>query len=127
MFLFTLAYQKLVNFARLLTYSIFADASADRRGRLVTWVEKASFDRLNRLFEITVGERNYQMLISSRNLLVVVWESQPYILNILPRWLPKVVVSGEYFVLKDLPFYERARDADTKARQECLNHREERR
>lgn len=116
MFLFTLAYQKLVNFARLLTYSIFVDASADRRGRLVTWVEKASFDRLNRLFEITVGERNYQTLISSRNLLVVFWESQSYILNILPRWLPKVMVSGEHFVPKDLPFYERAREVDTKAR-----------
>lgn len=35
MFLFTLAYQKLVNFTRLLTYSIFVDAGANRRGRLV--------------------------------------------------------------------------------------------
>ena len=34
---------------------------------------------------------------------------------------------GEHFVLKDLPFYKRAREADTKARQERLDQREEKR
>ena len=34
---------------------------------------------------------------------------------------------GEHFVLKDLPFYERAHEADAKARQERLNQREEKR
>ena len=34
---------------------------------------------------------------------------------------------GEHFVLKDLPFYERARKADAKARQEHLDQREEKR
>ena len=48
-------------------------------------------------------------------------EPQPYVLNIIPRRLPKVVVPGEHFVLKDLPFYERAREADVKARQERLD------
>ncbi|RVW75242.1 hypothetical protein CK203_047180 [Vitis vinifera] len=32
-----------------------------------------------------------------------------------------------HFALKDLPFYERARKADAKARQECLDQREEKR
>ena len=54
-------------------------------------------------------------------------EPQSYVLNILPRRLPKVVVSGEHFVLKDLPFYERASEANAKARQECLDQREEKR
>ncbi|KAL6315343.1 hypothetical protein AAG906_000447 [Vitis piasezkii] len=67
-----------------------------KRGRLVEWVEKVSFDHLNKLFEITAP--------------------QPYVLNILPRRLLKVVVLGEHFVLKDLPFYERAREVDVKAR-----------
>lgn len=89
------------------------------------WVEKASFNRLNRLFEITANERNFQTLLSTRNLLVVVRESHPYILNIIPRWLPKKVVVGEHFVLKDLHFYVEAREADAQARQERLNQREE--
>lgn len=88
---------------------------------MVEWVEKASFNRLNRLFEIATDERNYQTLLSTRNLLAVVRESQPYILNIIPRWLPKTVVAGEYFVLKDLLFYEEAREADAQARQERLS------
>ena len=61
---------------------------------MVEWVEKASFDRLNKLLEITVVERHYQMLLIARNLLAVVWEPQPYVLNILPRRLPKAVVPG---------------------------------
>ena len=52
---------------------------------MVEWVEKASFDRLNMLFEITTIERHYLMLLSARNLLAVVQEPQSYILNILPR------------------------------------------
>ena len=67
------------------------------------------------------------MLLTARNLLAVVREPQPYITNILSRWLPKQVVSGKHFVLKDLPFYERARKADAKARQERLDQREEKR
>lgn len=31
----------------------------DMRGRLVEWVEKASFDCLNKLFVISASERNY--------------------------------------------------------------------
>ena len=34
---------------------------------------------------------------------------------------------GEHFLLKDLPFYERAREIDAKARQERLDQREEKR
>lgn len=127
MFPFIISCQKLANPSRLLTYSTCADAGEDKRGHLVEWVEKASFNRLNRLFEIASSERNYQMLLSSRNLLVVVRETQLYTLNILLRRLPKVVVSGEHFVLKDLPFYTKAHETDSQAHQERLSHREERR
>ena len=94
---------------------------------MVEWVEKASFERLNRLFEIISVERHYQTLLTAWNLLAVVREPQPYVLNILPRRLPKVVVPGEHFVLKDLPFYKRACEADVKARQERFDQREEKR
>ena len=98
-----------------------------KRGRLVEWEEKTSFDCLNKLFEITAVERHHQTLLIARNLLAIVRESQPYVTNILPRWFPKQVVFGEHFVLKDLSFYERASEAEAKARQERLGQREERR
>lgn len=41
-----------------------------------------------------------------------------YVLNILPKRLPKVVVPNEPLVLRDLPFYKEAREADAKAHQE---------
>ena len=47
-------------------------ASKDRRGRLVEWVEKDSFTRLNKLFEITMNEMNHQRLLIARNLLAVI-------------------------------------------------------
>ena len=116
-----------LNSIRLLTFFVLADAGSGKRDRLVEWVEKALFVRLNNLFEITVIERNHHTLLSARNLLTVVREPQPYVLNIFPRHLPKVVVSGEYFILKDIPFYAEACEADAKARQEHLEQREEKR
>ena len=115
-----LLYQNSTNLARLLIYFIFIDASANKRGRLVEWVEKASFNRLNKLFEIAACEKNYQTLLSTRNLSTMVREAQSYTLNIIPKRLPKKVVAGEHFVLKDLPFYAEAREADAQARQERL-------
>ncbi|KAL6332072.1 hypothetical protein AAG906_020751 [Vitis piasezkii] len=99
----------------------------DKRGRVVEWVEKASFDRLNKLFEITATEKHHQTLLAARNLLAVVREPQTYVINILPRKLPKKVVPGEHFVLKDLPFYKEVRKADAQARRARLTEREERR
>ena len=51
-----------------------ANVGTHERGRLVEWVEKASFDSLNKLFEITIVERHYQTLLIARNLLAVVRE-----------------------------------------------------
>ncbi|RVW85554.1 hypothetical protein CK203_044050 [Vitis vinifera] len=49
----------------------------DIRGKLVEWVEKASFDRLNRLFEIAADERSCETLLSAQNLCSVTQEPQP--------------------------------------------------
>ena len=99
----------------------------DRRGKLVEWVEKASFDWLNRLFEIAAAERSCETLLSAQNLRLVTQEPQPYVLNILSRRLPKEVVSGEHFVHKDLLFYPKASKADARARKVRPNEREEKR
>ncbi|KAL6335413.1 hypothetical protein AAG906_029656 [Vitis piasezkii] len=37
----------------------------ETRGRLVEWVEKASFVHLNKLFEIASNEKNHQTLLSA--------------------------------------------------------------
>lgn len=87
----------------------------NKRGQLVEWVEKASFDRLNKLFVIFASERHHQTLLTDQNLIVVVWKTQLYVLPIFPYLAPKVLVSGEHHVLKDLSFYEEARVADAKA------------
>ena len=78
----------------MLIFSILVGASKDRRGRLVEWVEKASFVHLNKLFEITANERNHQTFLTARKFLAVILEPQPYVLPIIPKWLPKVVVPG---------------------------------
>ncbi|RVW16822.1 hypothetical protein CK203_076462 [Vitis vinifera] len=75
-----------------------------KKGKLVEWVEKASFDRLNRLFEIAAAERSCETLLSAQNL--------------------RSVVAGEHFVLKDLPFYAAVRKADSRSRKACLNKQE---
>ena len=54
-----------ISSTRLVTFFVLAGAYSGKRGRLVEWVEKASFVRLNKLFKITTNERNHQMLIST--------------------------------------------------------------
>ena len=87
-------------------------------------MEKASFDRLNRLFEIVAAERSCDMLLSAQNLRSVMKEPQPYVLNILPRRLPEEVVAGEHFVLQDLPFYAAVQKIDARTRKARLTDQE---
>ena len=99
-----------------LTLLVAYTAGPDKRGHVVEWVKKGSFARLNKLFEIAAAERHYETLLTARNLLVVVREPHAYIINILPRKLPKKVVSGVHYVLKDLPFYKEVKKADAEKR-----------
>lgn len=70
------------------------------------WAKKASFDHLNKLFEITANERNHQTLLMNKNLIVVIQKPKSYVLSIIPHPVFKVLVPNEHHVLKDLPFYE---------------------
>ena len=81
---------------------VAVNAGPEKRGHIVDWVEKASFAYLNKLFEIDAKERHYKTLLSARNLMAVVRESQEYVVNILPRKMPKEVVPGEHYTVKDL-------------------------
>lgn len=91
------------------------------RSRFVEWVEKASFNHLNKLFEITTNKRNHQIFLTDRNLLVVVREPKLYVLPILPHPVLKVLVPSKHHVLKDFTFYKVARPRDAKACQDRLD------
>lgn len=112
---------------RCLTLLVSENAGPSKKGRLVEWVEKTSFDQLNRLFEIAMDERSCETLLSEQNLRLVSQEPAPYVVNILPRRLSKKVVAGEHVVLKNLPFYAETQETDAQARQALLNQREEKR
>ena len=107
--------------------SLIADnAGPERRGHIVDWVEKASFACLNKLFEIDAKERHCKTLLSARNLMVVVQESQEYIVNIFPRKMPNEVVPGEHYTVKDLSIYQEFKEVDAEKRRALLDDREKR-
>lgn len=111
----------------LLMFIALRGTEKKKRGRLVEWVEKAFFDQLNKLFVISANKWHYQTLLTYRNLLAMVQESQLYVFPILPHLIPKVLVPGEHHILKDLPFYEEGQATNAKARQDRLDQREKKR
>ena len=70
-----------------------------RRGWLVSWVEKASLERIRRLLEIIEGERNHELLLYVKNLWELGANPFPYIVPVIPRSLPVELIRGEHFVL----------------------------
>ena len=84
---------------------VVVNAGVEKRGHLVDWVEKASFDCLSKLFEIDTKERQCKTLLTARNLMAVVRKPQEYVINILPRKIPKEVVPREHYIVKDFPIY----------------------
>ena len=61
----------------LLTHITWCIIGKKKRDQLVGWVEKVSFDRLNKLFVIFASERHHQTLLTNPNLLVVIQELLP--------------------------------------------------
>nr|CAN68572.1 hypothetical protein VITISV_023885 [Vitis vinifera] len=62
-----------------------------RRDQLVEWVDKISFDSLNKLFVIFASERNHETLLIDQNLLALVRDSESYIVPTLPRFAFRVL------------------------------------
>ena len=110
-----------VDFSGQYPYPLFAvNAGPKRRGHIVDWVERASFACLNKLFEIDAKERQCKTLLTAWNLMAVVREPQEYVINILPRKMPKEVVPGEHYIVKDLPIYQASKEADAEKRRVLL-------
>ena len=53
-------------------------------------------------------------------------EPQEYVINILPRKMPKEVVPGEHYNVKDLPIYQEFKEVDAEKRRALLDDREKR-
>ena len=68
----------------------------------MNWVEKSSFEKIRRLFEIFEQERHYKILLTPDNISTVRRNPAPYTLLVIPRPLPSDIVEGEHFVIADL-------------------------
>ena len=66
------------------------------------WVERASFEKIRRLLEISELERNYKGLLTMKNLHDLSRHLSPYSIPIIPSPLPSEIVEGKHFVIVDL-------------------------
>ena len=73
-----------------------------RRGRLVSWVEKANLECIRRMLEITETERKHKLLLSVKNLLKLGVGTFHYIVPVIPRPLSAELIKREHFVVVDL-------------------------
>ena len=73
-----------------------------KRGYLVSWVEKASLERIRRFIEIIKGECNHELLLSMKNLRELCASPFPYIVTVIPHPLPTNLVRGKHYTLSDL-------------------------
>ena len=65
-------------------------------------MEKASFENIHRLLEVSERERHYKALLTSKNLADVRRNLACYNLPIISRPLPSKFVDGKYFFTVDL-------------------------
>ncbi|RVW56304.1 hypothetical protein CK203_114158 [Vitis vinifera] len=96
----------------------------EKKGYLVDWVEMRLLPISASVLKIDAKERQCKMLLTARNLMAVVQEPQEYVINILPRKMPKEVVPGEHYIVKDLPIYQALKEADAEKRRALLDNQE---
>ena len=82
--------------------SCAACAGKSRRGILVNWVEKASFEKIWKLLEIFERERHHEVLLTLKNLDDLSCDPAPYSVSVIPRPLSIEIVEREYYVTMDL-------------------------
>ena len=85
---------------RILLINTFARKG--RRCRLVNWVEKAGFKKIQKLLEISERERHHEILLTVKNLRELSCNPSPYTLPVIPRPLLTEVVEGEHYVIVNL-------------------------
>ena len=77
-------------------------SAQSRRGKLINWVEKASFEKIQKLLEISELERHHEVLLTLKNLGDLSHNSAPYSIPVIPCPLLTEIVEGEHYVTVDL-------------------------
>ena len=80
-------------------YYIFFCAGKSQRGKLVNWVEKVTFKKIQRLLEVFERERHHEILLTAKNLRELSRNPSPYIIPVIPRPLPSEIAEGEHYVI----------------------------
>ncbi|RVW52482.1 hypothetical protein CK203_097387 [Vitis vinifera] len=101
-------------------YSLAIPGKSGKKGPPRGLGGKGVFCLSQQVFEIDAKERQCKTLLTARNLMAVVREPQEYVINILPRKMPKEVVPGEHYTVKDLPIYQALKEADAEKRRALL-------
>lgn len=96
----------------------------EKHDHLVKWVEKLSWDCLNKLFEIESIKRKIFVLLIEKNFKCVLDHQRSFVILVFSRFAPFSHVPNKYFLLKDLKVYEVAWLMDIEVRQTCLNAHE---
>lgn len=78
----------------------------EKHDHLVEWVEKLSWDCLNKLFEIELIKMKIFVLLIEKNFNCVLDHQHSFVILVFSRFAPFSHVPNEYFLLKDLKVYE---------------------
>ena len=65
-------------------------------------VERASFEKIQRLLEFFKQEWHYEVLFTVKNMHDLSCHPSPYNVSIIPYPLPSEIMEGEHFVTTDL-------------------------
>ena len=79
-----------------------AYAGKNRRGKLVNSDEKASFEKIRKLLEISERERHHEVLLTLKNLNDLSCNPTPYSVPIIQHPLPTEIVEGEHYITVNL-------------------------
>ena len=82
--------------------------SEDKRGHLVEWVEKTSFERICWLLSIDTKQRRHQLLLTLTNSLDVYCHLKCFVQVIIMQRTPQSLVHREHFMIKDIINYKKA-------------------
>lgn len=87
-------------------------------------MNKSSWTRLNKLFEIDQVEWKFSILLIEKNLKSLLEHLCLFFILVFPRLAPPILIPNEHFVLKDLSFYKVARFTNVETGQTHLDKRE---
>ena len=65
-------------------------------------MEKANFEKIQRLLDISEWEWHHEILLTVKNLHDLNRSPSPYSIQVILRPLPAEIVEGEHFVIADL-------------------------